>query len=97
MSGGSDWWLEGPAGGMVEAWSVRRLPFEPTGALLELRSALRQALSSLTNRAGPGYRLSAVYRSVGTDLVDAENVLLYNVGAACFGRPMSVHVERRFE
>ena len=69
--------------GRVEAWSVRRLPFEPRGTMLEFRSALRAGLAGLDATAG---RLSCVYSSPLPDLCDAENVLLYNVGMSSFAR-----------
>ncbi|HUP86846.1 MAG TPA: hypothetical protein VM143_14405 [Acidimicrobiales bacterium] len=72
-----------PGADGVEAWSVRRLPFEPKGSMLEFRSALRAALSALDTRIG---RLRCAYSSASTDFCDAENVLLYNVGMSSFGR-----------
>ncbi len=89
--------VRGPANAMVEAWSVTRLPFEPRGSMLELRTSLRLALRSLADRAGPSYRLSCTYTSQQVGVVDTENVLLYNVGASAFGRPSTIHIERRFE
>ena len=72
-----------PAANAVEAWSARRLPFEPKGPMLEFRSALRVALSALGTEAE---QLRCAYSSASTDLCDAENVLLYNVGMSSFGR-----------
>lgn len=65
----------------VEAWSTVRLPFEPKGRMLELRTELRAALRSLS--PAPGAQLHAVYgASDDGQFVDTENVLLYNVGTA---------------
>lgn len=72
-----------PADDSVEAWSVRRLPFEPRGSMLEFRSALRVALSALGTRGG---QLRCAYSSASRVFCDAENVLLYNVGMSSFGR-----------
>lgn len=82
--------------GTVEAWSTTRLLFEPSGWLVDLRAELREAVRSLTDTAGPGHRLSATYTSLDQTHVDAENVLFYNVGTGCFGRPSVVGIHRRF-
>jgi len=88
--------VRGPADAMVEAWSVTRLPFEPKGSMLEFRTSLRLALRTLADQAGPSYRLTGIYTSQQLGLVDTENVLLYNVGSSPFGRPSTIHIERRF-
>ncbi len=77
----------------VEAWSVKRLPFEPKGYLLEMRSNLRTALQAL--KADPGQVLHATYLSNVAEPCDAENVLLYNVGTGRFAG--SAHHGLRFE
>lgn len=65
----------------VEAWSTVRLPFEPKGWALAFRNDLRDAI--LQASPGPAARLHAVYGAQDQgQLVDAENVLLYNVGCA---------------
>jgi hypothetical protein len=64
----------------VEAWSSRRLPFEPKGPMVELRSAIRAGLAGLHR----GRTLRCVYASPTTDFCDSENVLLYNVGMSGF-------------
>jgi hypothetical protein len=83
--------------GAVEAWSARRLPFEPKGWLLQLRSELQEALK----RLGSGNRtvLSAVYASPERRFCDAENVLIYNVGPAHLSDAAAsgLRVERCFE
>lgn len=86
----------GPTAGTVEAWSVTRLPFEPRGWLADFREELRRALRSLTAAAGAGHTLAATYTSADTTRVDVENVLLYNVGPAVFGRPSALRMERHF-
>lgn len=80
----------------VDAWSVRRLPFEPRGTMLEFRSALRSALSSLVAHHGT---LRCVYASPSVEFCDAENVLLYNIGMSSFGRltERGVSFERCFD
>ncbi|HUP69675.1 MAG TPA: hypothetical protein VM142_07645 [Acidimicrobiales bacterium] len=67
----------------VDAWSTRRLPFEPRGSMLEFRAALRAALTGLRTSRGS---LRSEYLSQSEDFCDAENVLLYNVGMASFSR-----------
>jgi hypothetical protein len=65
---------------VVEAWSSLRLAFEPKGWQVNFRAELRAALSGLRS-PGPGEVLVAEYAAVDSgQLVDAENVLLYNVG-----------------
>jgi len=66
------------SGPLIEAWSSRRLPYEPKGWLLHLRSDLRTAIAPL--QAGPDQVLHAVYGSMDTTYCDAENILIYNVG-----------------
>jgi hypothetical protein len=69
-----------PAG--VEAWSRFRLPFQPRGSALDFRGQLRSAIGQLED---PGDRvLDCVYTSAVADFVDAENVLIYNVGPSTF-------------
>jgi len=65
---------------VVRAWSVRRLPFEPTGWRKDYREDLRRALRSLEPVAGT--HLRAEYASPDREFADVENVLLYNVGAS---------------
>lgn len=77
----ADFTIRLDSGGRVEAWSTRRLPFEPRGAMLEFRNGLRSTLGDLD--AGDG-RLHCIYSSASTALCDAENVLLYNVGLSSF-------------
>jgi hypothetical protein len=76
--------VQGPIAGVVEAWSERRLPFEPTGDSLRFRTALRVALTGLVAAGQSGLR--AEFASTSSDFVDAENVLFYNVGASAFTR-----------
>ena len=66
----------------VEAGSSVRLPFEPHGELYKYRDALRAALRKLT--PAPSHGLVATYLSPDSEFVDAENVLLYNVGAGSY-------------
>jgi hypothetical protein len=65
---------------VVQAWSTKRLPFEPRGYLFSLRAELRSALKRL--RANTGGVLSALYGSPAPGFCDPENVLIYNVGAS---------------
>ena len=80
--------------GCVEAWSTVRLPFEPRGWLVDFRAELRQALRAIAPAAGTAGSLAATYSSVDPFPVDAENVLIYNVGTAWFGRPSTLRIER---
>lgn len=67
----------------VDAWSNRRLPFEPRGSALEFRTTLREAVAELA----PKGILRCVYDSAERTFCDTENVLLYNVGMSAF-RPL---------
>lgn len=65
--------------GTVEFWSSRRLPFESHALWArEAKAALRDALRRLPEGDGV---LGCLYASTDTGLCDAENVLLYNLGA----------------
>lgn len=77
----------------VDLWSVRRLPFEPTGWMKELRGELQDAIRSLPVQTDDV--LHATYTSSDDTFVDAENVLFYNVGTGCFAKAASVGL--RFE
>ncbi|MDQ6840198.1 MAG: hypothetical protein M3137_18165, partial [Actinomycetota bacterium] len=80
---------------VVAAWSTRRLPFEPKGWLLDLRSDLREAIRHLS----PSGALHASYTSPDRSFSDLENVLFYNVGGAAFS-PLGLQTlsfERSFE
>lgn len=82
---------------VIEAWSVVRLPFEPKGTARDFRDALRAALRG--SSAGTGH-LHAVYGAAESGRpVDAENILLYNVGTACLRHLMTAGVsfERSFQ
>lgn len=70
-----------PVSGSLELWATRRLPFEPVGELKFMREELRERLRGL--RSDEGCVLHAVYASANRELVDVENVLIFNVGAAC--------------
>ena len=80
----------------IEAWSTRRLPFEPRGSMLAFRSELRSALSRLDASTG---RLHCIYGSRSAELCDAENILLYNVGVSAFSAVAreAVTFERSFD
>lgn len=83
---------------VVELWSTVRLPYEPRDWVLKMRNDLRRALRASAPRSGG--RLHAVYRAADDgELVDTENVLLYNVGSGAL-RPLvarSVTFERGYE
>lgn len=76
-----------PLLGPIEVFSDRRLPFEPKGWLLELRSAISKSVGSLV--ADAESILHATYVSSAGGHFDVENVLFYNVGAACFQKASS--------
>ncbi|UJA19339.1 hypothetical protein HJD18_03380 [Thermoleophilia bacterium SCSIO 60948] len=80
----------------VEAWSDQRLPFEATGWKRTLRDELRTSIRSLRASTGEGVR--AIFSSESRELVDAENVLVYNLGASCFRAiaTASLAIERSF-
>jgi hypothetical protein len=67
---------------MVDAWASSRLGFEPKGAMLEFRAALRAALQ----RLDPCVALGAAYSSPDRRLGDLENILFYNVGNVAFSK-----------
>lgn len=79
----------------VDAWSDRRLGFEPKGSMVEFRAELRAAL----RRLDPSPTLHAVYSSPDRRFADLENVLFYNVGGVGFS-PLgtgTLTFERSFE
>ncbi len=80
----------------VDLWSVRRLPFEPTGWLKQLRGELQNAIRLLPVRAND--ILHATYTSSEDTFVDVENVLFYNVGTGCFAKAggLGLRFERVF-
>ena len=80
----------------VEAWCIKRPPFEPQGWQQDFREDLRNGVKSLV--AGPGDLLHALYQSPVHSRCDTENVLFYNIGAACFGDASrhAVRFERSF-
>ena len=78
--------LKSETGGkdVAEAWSVKRLPFEPRGWLKQLRADLREALMAFA--CTPDEVLHATYVSSDKELCDTENVLFYNVGSGSFSK-----------
>ena len=68
----------------VEVWTERRLPFEPSGWLKELRTDIYNAVNNLS--ALHNEILHGVYSSAISEKVDVENVLFYNVGSDCFSK-----------
>lgn len=79
-----------PQNKAVEGWSVKRLPFEPKGWLIDFRNDLRTAIHSL--RSHPGQILSAVYATAQSGFCDIENILFYNVGPSHFTSLMNAAV-----
>lgn len=67
----------------VRFWSDTRLPFEPSGHMLEARNLLRHKIGNIVPKRG--YILSGMYSSRVQRFCDVENVLFYNVGTAAFG------------
>lgn len=84
-------------GRTVDLWSVKRLPFEPSGWLKGMRDDIREAVRTL--QYGSDEVLHATYMSNVDESCDAENILLYNVGPSYFARCSSVGLrfERVFE
>lgn len=66
----------------VEGWAAAPLPFEPKGAMLEYRQALRRALGQLAPTEDRV--LHGEYASADPRHCDVENLLLYNVGVGAF-------------
>ena len=73
-----------PEPGVVDAWSMRRLPFEPSGWLVDFRSQLATACRRLI--ADQDQVLHAIYSSAVHELGDIENVLTYNLGTGAIRR-----------
>lgn len=80
---------------VVEAWSTRRLGFEPKGRMLDYRGALRRAIQGLSASSS----LAAVYSSPHRRFGDVENILFYNVGNVAFSKLglRTLSFERAFE
>lgn len=68
----------------VYLWSTSRLPFEPTGWLLQLRADLARAIRELETFSPYGI-VHAVYASRIGRRCDIENLLVLNVGPGAFG------------
>lgn len=66
----------------VTVSSAYRLQFDEKPQTKQLKQAIGEVVARL--RPASGEMLEAVYTSAVTDLVDAENVLLYNVGTGRF-------------
>ena len=66
----------------VDIWTERRLQFNSKPETVALKSAIGDAVSKLHPNSGE--ILNAVFTSASADLVDAENVLFYNVGTGRF-------------
>jgi hypothetical protein len=73
-----------PASRIVEVWSDKRLQYNSKPETIRLKTAIGKAVAEL--QAKPDEILSAVFRSAARELVDCENVLLYNVGTGHFRR-----------
>ncbi|MGH2965111.1 MAG: hypothetical protein ACRDMH_06995 [Solirubrobacterales bacterium] len=71
-------------GTTVEAWSPRRLQYQPRGWQLCFRDKLREAVSELG--ASDGELLHGRYLSLTEEACDAENALIYNVYPRYFER-----------
>lgn len=80
---------------IIEVWSMKRLPFEPKGWLIDLRDKIRSGLSAIT--VGSNEFLQAVYISPIKDACDTENILFYNIGTNYFPAKLKgVRFERVF-
>ena len=66
--------------GGFDSWSSERLPFQPRGWKREWRDDLARHVRGLA----PAESIRAVYTSRDEAVVDTENVVFYNVGAAAF-------------
>jgi hypothetical protein len=67
----------------IDAWSSRRMPFEPRGWLVDLRAELRTAVAAM-RAPNVGEILSATYASDVRAHCDVEHVTLFNVGPGHF-------------
>jgi hypothetical protein len=81
----------------VEAWSTFRLPFQPRGNAVHLKTELAAGISGLSPRSGE--ILDCTYWSGATSFVDTENALVYNVGESCFSKAAThgIRFERVFQ
>jgi len=77
----------------VRAWSAERLSFEPKGWQKEFRERLRRAVNQLDGDQDSV--LHTIFISPNNEVVDVENILLYNVGTGYFER--AAHSGLRFE
>lgn len=87
-----------PSSQKVELWSEKRLPFEPKGWLKEMKTDLRESLSSINPHKS--YLLYCKFSNTNkTEFFDVENVLLFNVGSGAFSHLKAEHIllERTFE
>lgn len=66
----------------VEAWSVKRLPFEPTGWLADLRNCIRESVLKMS--CDSSELLEGLYGSQDQAYCDTENILFYNIGTSYF-------------
>ncbi len=82
-----------PQNNTIEGRSVKRLPFEPKGWLIDFRDDLRTAIHSL--QCHPRQILHAVYATSQSGFCDIENILFYNVGPGHFASLMTAGL--RFE
>ncbi len=79
--------------GLVTVASAYRLQFDNKPRTKALKAAIGDAVTQLV--AGPDQILEAVFTSASHEVVDAENVLLYNVGTGRFAA--SAHGGLRLE
>ncbi|OLS33873.1 hypothetical protein [Bacillus sp. MRMR6] len=81
---------------ILEVYTSKRLPYEPKGWQLELRSKIRSHLKFLRCE---GVFLHALYKSMDQSFFDVENVLFYNVGPSAFSHLniKTLLFERAFE
>ena len=68
----------------VESWSVKRLPFEPKGWLLDLRDCIRRSVLEMS--CASNELVEGLYTSTDEAYCDTENILFYNVGTSYFRR-----------
>lgn len=86
---------DSPAG-PAEFWSRNRLQFDSKPITQAMKRRIRDLVATL--EAGDQGILRAIYTSSSRDIVDAENVLFYNVGTGAFARAarFGVRFERSF-
>ncbi len=83
---------------VVEVWSTRLLPFEPTGRYLDLRTDIRNSIRALPDNPDGVLHAICGTPQQSKENWDVENILFYNVGTSYFAPSArrGVRFERAF-